>query len=168
MVDGTQVAKTYAHHLAGHSCRRTSLDCSLEFGKVMSHNIQSLIRRFYNEIWNSKEFDVAEEILQPDLSFRGSLGAEIVGIERFLGYVDGVHGSLSNYNCEIHSIINDEGRAAARLVFSGTHTGVFLGIEPTGRQITWDGAAFFTVRDDKIGTIWVLGDVDVIKQQLAP
>jgi len=133
---------------------------------TMDQDIEHLVRRFYDEIWNSKQFGVAEEVLRPDLSFRGSLGDELVGIRGFLGYVEGIHGSLSDYRCEVHTLVAAENRAAARMVFSGRHTGEFLGVEPTGRQISWQGAAFFTVRNDKIGAIWVLGDLVSLEQQM--
>ena len=36
----------------------------------------------------------------------------------------------------------------------------------TGNDIEWIGAAFFTTDGRQITDIWVLGDVDAVKQQL--
>ncbi len=50
--------------------------------------------------------------------------------------------------------------------FSGVHVGPFLGYQPSGRRIEWQGAAFFTARDDLLDPIWVLGDLDALRWQL--
>jgi len=132
----------------------------------MDADIEHLVRRFYGEIWNKKNLAVANEILHPELSFRSSLGDKFVGIDGFLGYVEKIHSALDDFRCDIDSLLGDQGNAAARVTFSGTHNGSFLGFNPTGCQVAWSGAAFFTLRDGKIDTIWVLGDVDTLKRQL--
>ena len=132
----------------------------------MDADLEHLIRRFYSEIWNKQNLAVADEILHPELSFRSSLGDKFVGIDGFLSYVEKIHRALDDFRCTIDSLLSDQGNAAARMKFSGTHNGRFLGFDPTGDQVSWSGAAFFTLRDGKIDTIWVLGDVDTLKRQL--
>jgi hypothetical protein len=36
----------------------------------------------------------------------------------------------------------------------------------SAQEIIWSGAAFFTVDRNRITELWVLGDVDAVKQQL--
>ena len=43
-----------------------------------------------------------------------------------------------------------------------------FGIAPTGRDIAWSGAAFFTIEDGMIAALWVLGDVEAVRRQLEP
>jgi predicted ester cyclase len=50
--------------------------------------------------------------------------------------------------------------------FAGIHRGQFFGVAPSGREISWSGAAFFAIDADKITNLWVLGDIDSVKQQL--
>ena len=59
-------------------------------------------------------------------------------------------------------------RAAARMSFHGRHRGKMFGIEPTGRDIRWSGAAFFKVERDMIAELWVLGDIEAVRRQLTP
>jgi predicted ester cyclase len=65
-------------------------------------------------------------------------------------------------------IIATADRVAARMSFHGTHRAKFLGVEPTGREIRWSGAAFFKTRGGKITELWVLGDVEGVRRQLEP
>jgi predicted ester cyclase len=125
-----------------------------------------LVRRFYHEVWNCADEAVAYAILHRDLSFRASLGPESKGPDGFIGYMRSVHAALGNYTCVIDDLIETADRAAARMTFSGLHRGRFFDVPATGQRITWSGAAFFTVADSQLRTIWVLGDIDAVKRQL--
>lgn len=125
-----------------------------------------LIERFYHDVWNQADEAAAWEILAPDFRFRGSLGPEKRGVEGFLGYTRQVHAALGGYTCTIHEIIEQGERAAVRLTFGGVHRGPFFGVEPTGREVSWAGAAFFGFAEGRIAELWVLGDVDAVKAQL--
>ena len=126
-----------------------------------------LVESFYRDIWNRRDYAVAEEILTSDFRFRGSLGDQTVGIPAFLAYVDAVHTALADYRCTIEELIADQRRASARMLFSGRHQAVLLGVAATGRAVSWAGAAFFTTRSERIATLWVLGDMEGLKRQLA-
>ena len=125
-----------------------------------------LVERFYNAVWNQADEAAARQILHPNLAFTGSLKRTVVGIEHFLVYLRSVHAALANYSCEIQDLMATETRVAVRMRFHGVHRGIFFGVPATGKFIEWAGAAFFTVHQSVITEIWVLGDVDAIKQQL--
>ena len=57
-------------------------------------------------------------------------------------------------------------KAFARLTYSGTHRGPILGVEPTGRKISYAGAAVFTFDEGKVADVWVLGDLHGLLGQL--
>ena len=127
---------------------------------------RELVERFYHEVWNRRNGDAAKAILQEGFEFRGSLGPSKFGVSGFLDYVDSVHAALGNYQCIIEDLVEAPGRVAARMEFRGTHRASFFGVEATGREISWSGAAFFTLAGGKIAKLWVLGDIDAVRQQL--
>jgi steroid delta-isomerase-like uncharacterized protein len=126
-----------------------------------------LVRSFYERIWNAGDLDAVEELLASDLSFRGSLGAELHGRGAFLDYVRSVRSALSDYRCEIVECVTEEDRAFARMRFSGRHTAPFRGFAPTGRDVSWAGAALFCFADGVIADAWVLGDLAGLDTLLA-
>ena len=126
----------------------------------------TLVERFYEEVWNQADEAVAREILAEDFRFRGSLGPERRGQDGFIAYMHSIHAALDDYNCVIDDLIATEHRAAARMTFKGIHRGEFFGVAPSGNMVRWAGAAFFRIADGRIAELWVLGDVDSIKQQL--
>jgi predicted ester cyclase len=127
---------------------------------------KTLVERFYLEVWNRADERLAREILHSDLRFRSSLGVQRHGPDGFIDYMRSIHGALAEYTCIIEDLIETETRAAARMMFKGLHRGRFFEVQPTGREIRWAGAAFFTTDGNQIVEVWVLGDVDCIKQQL--
>jgi len=127
---------------------------------------KQLVERFYHEVWNQADEHVARLILDPEFRFRASLGPEKHGPEGFIGYMRLIHAALADYTCEIEDIVEDVPRAAARMRFSGRHRGTLFGVAATGLHIAWSGAAFFDTNGGKITALWVLGDVDSVKQQL--
>ena len=134
----------------------------------MSPTPNELVERFYNVVWNEADEAEARKILSPDFRFRGSLGPELRGPGGFIAYMRTLRVALENFTCIIDEMIATQDRVAARLSFHGTHRGKFFGVEPTGREIRWSGAAFFTVRGGTITELWVLGDIDAVKRQVTP
>ena len=132
----------------------------------METSARSLVKRFYYEVWNNANKTIAREILHPDFQFRASLGPETHGLDDFLDYMRSIHTALARYECIIEDLIESDSRAAARMQFKGVHRGSFFGVSATGREIVWTGAAFFTIDRGLITKLWVLGDIDAIKEQL--
>jgi len=48
--------------------------------------LESTVRRFYDQLWNQWRFELAAELLAPELEFRGSFGDAVRGRDRFIAY----------------------------------------------------------------------------------
>lgn len=125
-----------------------------------------LVEEFYHTVWNKADEEAARRVLSADFRFRGSLGPEKYGPDGFIAYMRSVHRALGGYICVIEEVVADGDRVAARMRFRGRHQAEFFGVAATGRDIEWAGAAFFRVDQDRIAELWVLGDIDSVKQQL--
>ena len=128
---------------------------------------RSLVERFYDEVWNRGDEAAARAILDPAFRFRGSLGVTADDVDGFLAYVRAVRAALGEYRCIIEDMIESGDRVAARMTFTGVHRGELMGVAATGRTVSWSGAAFFTCHDGRIAALWVLGDLDGLRRQLA-
>lgn len=129
--------------------------------------MEELVRRFYAEVWNRWDDAAVDDLLAEGFSFRGSLGDEVRGRDGFRGYRDRIRAAFPDFHNEIVDLVATGDRAAARLRYSGHHQGEVLGITPTGRRAVYAGAAFFTATDGRLGEVWVLGDVEGLRRQLA-
>ncbi len=122
---------------------------------------------FYGELWNRWNDSAVEDTLSPGFAFRGSLGQEASGRHGWRRYRDLVRAGSADFRDEIVELICDRQRAAARLRYTGTHTGVLLGLPATQRRFGYVGAAFFTAHDQWLTSAWVLADLDSLRRQLS-
>jgi steroid delta-isomerase-like uncharacterized protein len=134
---------------------------------VTNNGIAYLVRRFYDRVWNAWDDAAVDQTLAADFTFRGSLGQSTCGRDEWRAYRDGIRRGAPDFHNEVVDLIVDGKRAAARLQYSGTHTGLLLGQPPTGRTFTYSGAAFFTARGELLTEGWVLGDLENLRAQLA-
>jgi predicted ester cyclase len=132
----------------------------------VAESIGSLVTRFYSDLWNQWNDAAVAGTLSPDFTFRGSLGQETSGREGWRRYRDLVRGGSADFHNEVAELVCDGQRAAARLRYTGTHTGVLLGLPATSRRFDYAGAAFFTADSQWLTSAWVLGDLDGLRRQL--
>jgi steroid delta-isomerase-like uncharacterized protein len=125
-----------------------------------------MVRRFYDDVWNRWDDSAVDELLAADFVFRGSLGDEAQGRDGFRAYRDKVRRAARDFHNEITDLVANEGRVAARLEYSGHHTGLLLELPPTWVSFRYTGAAFFTVHRGLLSKAWVLGDLEALRRQL--
>lgn len=125
-----------------------------------------LVRAFYDDLWNRWDDAAVDAVLSPVFEFRGSLGTSTVGRDGWRSYRDTVRAGSSDFHNEVVTLVSDSDSAAARLLYSGTHTGPLLDVPATGRRFEYAGAAFFTVEDGLLASAWVLGDLEALRRQL--
>jgi len=130
------------------------------------HQNSLLIERYYHEMWNAWNFALANELLDPAIEFRGSLGNEVRGIEAFQGYMRLVQAAFPDFSNTIEELVSQRSKIVARLTYRGTHRGELFGIPATGKRIAYSGAAFFHIARGKIAQGWVLGDTAGLVRQL--
>jgi len=132
----------------------------------MATSITRLIGRFYGELWNKWNDSAVDDTLSPDFTFRGSLGRETSGRQGWRQYRDLVRAGSADFRNEIVELVCEGERAAVRLRYTGTHTGLLLGLPATQRRFEYAGAAFFTADHRWLTSAWVLGDLDGLRSQL--
>jgi steroid delta-isomerase-like uncharacterized protein len=130
-------------------------------------NTSDLVRCFYEEIWNCGSKAKIPELLHEGFIFRGSLGQTKRGRDGFTEYVEFVRDALSEYRCEIQEMVCEESKVFAKVLFSGIHHKEFLGYPATFKRVEWIGAALFKVEGNKFSELWVLGDLDTLREQLS-
>jgi len=127
---------------------------------------RELVTRFYHRLWNEWDDAAVDDTLSADFLFRGSLGDQTRGRDGWRRYRDKVRSGSHDFHNEIVDLVAVGHRAAARLLYRGTHSGPLLGIEPTGRTFSYAGAAFFTVSRGRLAEAWVLGDLAALRAAL--
>ena len=114
---------------------------------------KEIVRR-YQEAYNSSNFDALDEVVAADVLTpniisnmpRGLEGAKLVHQKTLTGMPD--------YHTAIEDLIAEGDKVVARVRITGTHTGNFYGIAPTGKHIDLSGIYIVRIADGKIVEHW--------------
>lgn len=131
-------------------------------------SVETLVRRFYDELWNRFDETLIPVLLTEDVTVRGALGRHAVGHAAFADYLRLVRGAFPDFKQTMEEVVVDAvgGSAFARLRCRGTHRGTLLGLPATGRQVSYEAAARFETRAGLIADVWVLGDLHSLVRQI--
>jgi steroid delta-isomerase-like uncharacterized protein len=114
---------------------------------------KNIVRR-YQEAYNTANYDALDEVVAADVLTpnmisnmpRGLEGAKLVHKKTVTGMPD--------YHTTIEDLIAEGDKVAARVRITGTHTGDFYGIPPTGRHIDLTAIYIVRIADGKIVEHW--------------
>jgi steroid delta-isomerase-like uncharacterized protein len=73
---------------------------------------------------------------------------------------------LPDLKVTIEAMVATEDKAAASFVYEGTHLGIYIGAEPTGRLLRFTSCDIFSIREGKIAEHWGMGDIAGVLMQL--
>ena len=130
---------------------------------------ETLIRRWYDAMWNPWDVHELARIAAPSITFRGSLGPSLAGHDQVMAYMGMVHAAFPDFHNEVAALFTSPERpdeVVAHLRYTGTHRGVFRGIEPTGKAFTYEALVRFTARDGLLVDVQALGDTPALMRQL--
>jgi len=88
-----------------------------------------------------------EELISPDIVFRGSIGSTVNGIQEFKQYVIKIRAAVPDFHNHVEELIGEGEKVVARLTYTGTHRGELFGFPGTGKGITYQGIAIFQFRE---------------------
>lgn len=118
----------------------------------------ALIRRHFDEIWNQRRLDLADELVDPAYHSHFPLPGQPSGIAGFTYAVQLLHTSFPDLTITVEDLIAQGDKVVARLTARGTHLGTFRSIPPTGQVVQWTGIRIFRIADGKIVEHWANWD----------
>jgi steroid delta-isomerase-like uncharacterized protein len=124
---------------------------------------KAALRRFYEEVLNGGNLEVADQLLAPD-AVDHTLGSR--GLQAYKQFLSSVHQAFPDMRVEVHDMIAEGDLVATRVTYSGTHQGEFLGVPATGRRIEVSGVDFLRMRDGRQAEHWGGPDMAGLLQQL--
>jgi len=81
-------------------------------------------------------------------------------------FIWGFSTSFPDLHLTIEDLVPEDGKVAARITFRGTQRGEFMGIPPTGKQVTFSAMETNRVVGGKVAEHWVVVDMLGLLQQL--
>ena len=128
---------------------------------------KKLVQTYYEKLWNEHNKSYIETLLSDEISFHGSLGLTTNGKKEFEEYMNTVETGIPNLYHGIETIVAEGNQVVVRAIYNGTDSGKLFEFEATNNRISYNGASFFTIKNGKITSIWVLGDLKSLYEQLS-
>jgi predicted ester cyclase len=120
--------------------------------------VQEARRPDLDRAWDAG-LDVIDELFAADHRYHDPLMVGLPpGPEGVRAVVDALLTAMPDGTLTIDDWIEDGDSLVARWTWSGTHTGVLMGMAPTGRTATTSGMHVFRFRGDQIADTWVTYD----------
>lgn len=130
----------------------------------MNKNInKEIVTRFFIEAYNDKRYEIITEFFVPNYYDHSPAAAR--SAEEAIGILRIAHSIFPDIHVEIKDLIEENDTVAARVVFSGTHQGEYMGVQPTEKFIQWEALEIFRLENHKVIESWgYWPDLDIIKQ----
>jgi steroid delta-isomerase-like uncharacterized protein len=74
--------------------------------------------------------------------------------------------AFPDWHWEIRHMVVDGDYIAMHFTVTGTHRGVFQGIEATGRRVTISEFTLYRLEDGKFADVWDFTDMDAVMRQI--
>ena len=123
-------------------------------------------RRFYEEVINQKRLAVIDEVAGANYVSHSFPPGLPPGREGLKAFVSAFHAAFPDGHLSIDQMIAEGETVATRLTFRGTHTGDFMGIPPTGKQVVVPALDMARYADGKLVEHWGGPDQMSLMQQL--
>jgi predicted ester cyclase len=136
---------------------------------VTTEENKGVARRFFEEVVREGKLDVIDEICAPNYRLYATLsGSDAIDRDQLKELVRSWRSSFAGGRVAIVDIVAEGDLVAARMHETGTHTGDFQGIQPSGNEVSYGSMTFLRVIDGKIVEHWGMLDMPTLLKQIGP
>ncbi len=128
-----------------------------------------IIRQFIDQVLNKGDIDQTGRFFWDDVVEEVPLPGQGPGLKGLQDVLRGMKAAFPDMHWKIEEQITEGDRVMSRFVWTGTHSGPFLGIPATGRQVTVWGVVIDRLVDKRIketriimDTLGMMGQMGVI------
>ena len=115
--------------------------------------VETLYRAF-----STGEVDLLDEAVTPDWQDIPLAPGQAPGRDGAKPMIRAFRSAFPDMNVEIHDLFGAAGRAGVRATITGTHTGAWFGVAPTGRACRIPIHEFHALENGKLTHTWHLED----------
>ena len=121
---------------------------------------KTLGRRSVEEIWGKGNLDAVDELYADDFVWHWAPPGVASNREGYKQFVTASFAAFSDVRCPVEDILAEGDKVVVRWIWRATHKGEYMGIAPTGKQITMTGISILRIAGGKIAEEW--GEMDML------
>ncbi len=123
---------------------------------------KSSIRRFYEQVVNAREIDLADELLSADFNDHA---AKEPGLEEFKKLYNSMIDIFEGLHITVEDLIAEGDKVVAYVTTRAVQAGKFRGFPPSGKEVTFTGVDIFRFENGKVVERWAVRDFLGMLQQ---
>jgi steroid delta-isomerase-like uncharacterized protein len=127
---------------------------------------KSVIQRSYDEFFNTGNLALVDQFHANDFVGHVLGLPPIQGLEALKHLASGYLSAFPDLHITLEDMIAEGDKVMTRVSWRGTHKGEFIGIPPTGKQVTVTGMYEYRIAGGKIAEWWDYSDNLGLMQQL--
>jgi steroid delta-isomerase-like uncharacterized protein len=121
---------------------------------------KAIIRRWNEELINKANLGIVDELAAEDYTWQGTQDREA-----FKQTAIQLTAAFSGLHLTVHDLFAEGDRVCIRWTITSKHTGAYMGVPPTGKQITMKGISAYRLADGKIKEDWAYtNDMEMLQQ----
>jgi len=123
-----------------------------------SERNKALIRRLFDEVLNAGNFGLLDQLIGASYVEHNPVANQAAGAAGVRDRILQLRAAFPDLRFSLQELIGEDAIVAARYRWQGTHTGLFLGITPTGRRLSVRGMDFYRLEDGRVVEHWDVVD----------
>lgn len=128
---------------------------------------ETIIRRYYNEVWNAGKLDVLDELLHEQyINHTPSTPNPPIGPAGLKPIVAAIRKGFPDLHYEIKDIVVNDTMAVARVIMTGTQTQRLFDLPPSGKRVSVNQITIEKIKNGKIVEHWRVTDELTMMKQL--
>ena len=127
---------------------------------------KALVRRFYDDVINKHNVDAVDNFIATDAIDHSAPPGSASGLEGAKQQMSMFFSAFPDIRVTAEDQIAEGDKVVSRLSVRGTHKGEFMGIPPTGKEITMTAIDMVRIASGKMVEHWEEVDMLGVMQQL--
>ncbi|MDQ3587130.1 MAG: ester cyclase [Actinomycetota bacterium] len=132
----------------------------------MADQNTDLMRQFYDEVMNKGDLDRISELCTEDVVDHEAPPDMPKGIEGVKAFVQMFREGFPDLQAMMEDSVAEGDRVAARVRFTGTHDGEFMGVPASGNRVDVEAIDIVRIVDGKCAEHWGVTDNLALMQQI--
>lgn len=125
----------------------------------MGDTNRQVIERLYEDVWNGKNPNTAQELVHDAYVIHDrELAEELQGPDLYNALASSTRELFSNLSFTIEDVVAADDEVALRWTMVGTHEGRLFGVEPTGERVELTAIEINRFEDGQLIETWTQSD----------
>ncbi len=120
---------------------------------------KTIERRYMEEVWTKGNLAAVDELVATNYVDHTPMPGASPDLQGLKQFVTVVTAAFPDWHPTIEDMIAEGDKVVVRFRGSGTHKGEFMGIPPTGKQVTMMAIAIHRIAGGKIVENWLQADM---------